>query len=180
MTRLRRPPGIRPPRRPVVHQVPAVAAGVRCIRLIAVMAIVWGATGASPVAAQERHYFVTGGFSRSINDELFPGVGGGVLVELPGSWVSVGARGDVLFSGGYAAGRGGPIAQVALVRRRSARPFVMAGFAWGEEAGPMLGAGIDVWSRGRTGFRASFQDYVTNVSNTAAHQLALQFGIVWH
>ena len=167
--------------------------------LIAVMTTL-AVAGASRVSAQQPQGFVTGGISTGENDERFPTVGGGVLFDVARGWVSAGAQGDLFFSNGYVAGRGGVLAQANVIRRRAVRPFVVGGFGWGEDAGPTFGAGIEVWS-GRVGFRASVQDYRTHVLGfdclslgyTQAycdanlrggkpytqHQPSVQFGIVW-
>jgi hypothetical protein len=156
--------------------------------------------GPSQVSAQQLQGFVTGGTSAGENREQFPTVGGGVLLDVAKGWASVGGQGDVFFSNGYATGRAGVLAQGNIVRRRAFRPFVVGGYGWGEDAGPMFGAGIEWWS-GRLGFRASVQHYRTHVQGfdclhfgyTQAqcdadfrggqpytqHQPSVQFGVSW-
>lgn len=152
-------------------------------------------------SAQQPRGFVTFGLSSDVNDQHFPGIGGGIVVDLWKTWISVGGEGDVFFSNGYVAGRGGPIAQANFIRHRAFRPFVIAGYGWGEQAGPMFGAGVELWSRGRIGFRASVQDHLAQIGGFdcgslgydqsycdanlrggrayIAHQPSVQFGIVW-
>ena len=100
---------------------------------IAVVGVVVGAPLQS--SAQQPRGFVTFGISSDVNDQHFPGIGGGAVFDLWKPWISVGAEGDVFFSNGYAAGRGGPIAQANFVRHRVFRPFVMGGYGWGEVVG---------------------------------------------
>ena len=169
--------------------------------LVATVVAAMGFAGPRQAAAQQPRGFIMFGISSDVNDQHFPGIGGGVLFDLAKSWVSVGGQGDIFFSNGYVAGRGGPIAQANLTRHRAFRPFAIGGFGWGEESGPMFGAGIDVASRGRIGFRASVQDYLQQVGGFdcrvlgysqsycdanlhggrpyTPHQPSVQLGIVW-
>jgi len=109
---------------------------------------------ACPLSAQQHHGFVTVG----IHSDLFGGVGTGYLFDLLDSRVSVGAMGDLFVSGGYFAGRGGPIGQLNFIRRRGLQPFAIGGIAWGESDGPMLGGGVEYWPQGRFGFRVTTED----------------------
>ena len=168
--------------------------------LIAVMTTL-AVAGPSQVSAQQPQGFVTGGISPGENEgEGFPTIGGGVLFDVVRGWVSVGAQGDLFFSNGYVAGRGGVLAQANVIRHRAVRPFVVGGYGWGEDAGSTFGGGIEVWS-GRVGFRASVQDYRTHVLGFdclyfgytqsycdanfrggkpyTVHQPSVQVGIVW-
>ncbi len=154
-----------------------------------------------PAAAQPLSGFGTFSLTSDVNGQVFPGISGGVLLDVAGSWVSVGAQGDLLVSGVYFAGRGGPIVQVNVLRYRNVRLFALGGMAWGEEAGPVMGAGIDVWSRSRIGFRASVQAHFTQIAGFdcaffgydqaycdanlhggrpyTARQPSLQVGVIW-
>src|SRR4030095_530340 len=80
------------------------------------------------------------------------------VFDLINSWVSVGGEGDLFVSDGYGAGRAGPIGQFNFIRHRALRPFVIGGVAWGENDGPMVGSGMELWARDRIGFRVSAQD----------------------
>lgn len=169
--------------------------------LIVMVVVAVSFASPEPAAAQQRSVFVMAGISSDVNDQHFPSIGGGVLFDVASSWISVGGRGDIFFSGGYVAGRGGPITQVSLLRHRRVRPFALGGYAWGEEAGPMLGAGVDVEFRNGISVRVSVQDYFAQVGGTdcgflgmpqsycdtlphagrpyTGHQLSVQAGLVW-
>ena len=116
----------------------------------------------SPLHAQEVRGFAGAGVASDLNSR-YPAFGGGVLLDLPTSWVSAGAEGDMFVSWPYVAGRGALFGQVNVVRRRAFRPFVLAGYGWGESAGPMIGAGIELRMRGRLGLRATVEDYLERV-----------------
>ena len=133
---------------------------MRAMLIAAVTTLV--VAGPSQVSAQQLQGFVTGGTSAGENREQFPTIGGGVLLDVAKGWASVGGQGDIFFSNGYAAGRGGLLAQANVIRRRAVRPFFVGGYSWGEDAGSTFGAGIEWWS-GRIGFRASVQDYRAHI-----------------
>jgi hypothetical protein len=116
-----------------------------------------------PAAARPVLAFGSFSINSDVNDQVFPGVAGGVLLDFASLWASAGVQGDVFFSGGYASGRGGPFGRVNLVRRRLVRVFAVGGYAWGEMGGPTLGGGIELWPKGRIGVRASLQDYLVRV-----------------
>lgn len=124
------------------------------LMLVAVAAAVF--VGPRELSAQRRSAFATIGVVNFRDSPVIVApIGGGLVFDVLDSWASVGGRGDLLFSGGYFSGRGGPIAQINFIRDRAFRPFAIAGFAWGEEAGAMFGAGIEAWSQGRAFGRAS-------------------------
>jgi hypothetical protein len=138
-----------------------------------------------PTSAQQLSGFVTFGVS-SDSSQQFPGVGGGVLLDLANSWMSIGGQGDMFFSGGYVAGRGGPLGQANLIRHGALRVFAIGGFGFGVMEGPMFGGGVEVRpANRRIGFRATVQDYVQRSAATTllprrtAHQPSIQFGMVW-
>ena len=109
--------------------------------------------------------------------------------------------GDLIESGGYFGGRGGPIAQANFIRYGVLRLFAIGGFAWGVDSGPMFGAGVELRSRSRIGFRATVQDYPMQEEGVdchahglsqsycdaiphggrpyTAHRPSVQFGISW-
>jgi hypothetical protein len=111
------------------------------------------------------------------------------VFDLINSWVSVGGQGDLFVSDGYMAGRAGPIGQFNFIRHRALRPFVIGGVAGGENDGPMVGSGMELWARDRIGFRVSAQDYVARIAGSPTllgggtpytrHQLSVQFGVSW-
>ncbi len=128
-------------------------------------------------SAQQLHGFVTGGIhsdGQKRYEQHYPGVGGGVLFAMMKSRFELGGQGDFVLSGGYASGRGGPVGQLNFIRNRALRPFAIAGVARGENSGPMFGAGVELWSRGRV--RVSAHDYLAAAT---LHQASVQFGISW-
>ena len=154
-----------------------------------------------PAGAQEVRGFAGAGVASDLNSR-YPAAGGGVLLELPGSWVAAGAEGDIFTSGGYFGGRGAAFGQVNVIRRGTVRPFGLAGYGWGESGGPMIGAGVDVRFPGRRlGLRASVEDYLVQVGGFdcaslgytqsycdanlkggrayTGHQVAMRFGILF-
>jgi hypothetical protein len=167
---------------------------------IALIASGLAVSAPQPAAAQQWFGYAAFSVNSDLNDQKFPGVAGGVLVDVARSWVSLGGQGDLFFSGGYVAGRGGPIAQINLMRGRPVRAFALGGYAWGEQAGPMIGAGVDI-GKGRVGFRVTVQDYFARVQgfdcalmgldqaycdanfhggrSFTGHQPSVQVGIVW-
>jgi hypothetical protein len=115
-----------------------------------------------PLHAQELRGFAGAGVSSDINSR-YPAFGGGVLFGPPTSWLSVGVEGDVFVSWPYFGGRGAVFGQANVMRRSSVRPFVLAGYGWGESAGPMIGGGLELRVHGRFGLRASVEDYLVRL-----------------
>ena len=113
-------------------------------------------------AAQPLFGFATLSHNSDLNGQRFGGASGGVLVDLARAWISVGAEADLFVSWPYFAGRVGPLVQVNLLRGAPVRIFALTGTSWGEQAGPMIGGGVEVWTR-RIGFRATVQDYLARV-----------------
>src|SRR5215207_933514 len=115
-----------------------------------------------PLQAQEVRGFAGAGVASDLNSR-YPALGGGMLVDLPSSWFSAGAEGDMFISWPYVAGRGALFGQANVMRRRAVRPFVLAGYGWGESAGPMIGGGVEMRVRGRFGVRATVEDYLVRL-----------------
>lgn len=154
-----------------------------------------------PAAAQPLLGFGTFSINSDLNGQVFNGVSGGILIDLAHSWVSVGAEADLFVAWPYFAGRGGPVAQLNFLRRAPVRVFALSGLSWGEQAGPMIGGGVELWTKRRVGFRATVQDYLARVEGIdcahfgidsqycaasfhggrpyTAHQPTVQVGIVW-
>lgn len=129
-------------------------------------AVVLGAAmvcGAAPTAAaQDVVWFAGAALHRDINEQMFPGVAGGVLLDVANSWASVGGQACLLTSGGYVSGRAGPMAQVNVIRLPSIRVSALGGYAAGEEGGAMVGAAIE-FRLGPVRLRASVEDYLARV-----------------
>lgn len=173
------------------------------MKKLAFVAVMVAGVGLAPRAeAQEWRGFANAGVMSDVNEQRFPSFAGGVLFDLPTSWVSAGAQGEVFVSWPYAAGRGAVFGQANVVRRGAVRPFLLAGYGWGESAGMMFGGGVEVRvPNRRIGLRATVEDYVTQVAGFdcgylgysqsycdqslrggrayAVHQLAVRVGIVF-
>jgi hypothetical protein len=148
-------------------------------------------------SAQKLHPFLTAGL-HSDGYGHFAGVGGGGVYDFAHAWVSAGAEGDVFFSGGYAAGRAGPIVQLNILQDRSIRPFAISGYKWGEGHGAVVGGGMEFRPGTRPGFRVSIEDIVNRVGRPLCgppyppcsalpnggnayfrHAVSAQFGVVF-
>ena len=126
---------------------------------IAALVVLGTLGGSRPGAAQEVRGFAGGG-TASEYSRTYPSFGGGVLVDAGQRWVSLGAQGDGFVSWPYFAGRATLFAQGNLVPKGTYRPFVLAGRAFGELDGLMVGGGVEVRPAGsRIGFRASVENY---------------------
>jgi hypothetical protein len=171
-------------------------------RIAAALAVV-AFLGAMPrgVLAQPLRGFTTVSINGEQNGQTFSGASGGVLLDLADAWLSVGAEADLFVAWPYFAGRVGPLVQVNVVRHAPVRVFAIAGHSWGEQAGPMIGGGVEFRTRRRVGFRATVQDYLARVpaidcsrfgidpqhcnasfhggQSWVLHQPTVQFGLVW-
>jgi hypothetical protein len=157
--------------------------------LIAVIASVL-LTSARPAAAQAVRGWAFTGRTTDINAQNFPAAGGGVLTEVGQPWLLAGLQGEALFHLPYVAGRGAVFAQGRILPKSPYRPFVLGGIGFGEDAGPMIGGGIEVGApNSRWGLRMSVEDYVRRVDiysfglatggSELRHQVALRFGITF-
>jgi hypothetical protein len=157
--------------------------------LIAVIASVL-LTSARPAAAQAVRGWAFTGRTTDINAQNFPAAGGGVLAEVGQPWLLAGLQGEALFHLPYVAGRGAVFAQGRILPKSPYRPFVLGGIGFGEDAGPMIGGGIEVGApNSRWGLRMSVEDYVRRVDiysfglatggSELRHQVALRFGITF-
>jgi hypothetical protein len=131
----------------------------------------------------------TGSIDYLVHRETIPQASGGFLGSAADGRVRVGGEGDLLTSNGYFAGKGGPLAEVPLLRGR-VQPFVRGGYFWGEDNSWIAGAGIDVWLGTSVGIRAFVQDAfrrsrVGSGGSSAEphgdsfHEPSAQVGIVW-
>jgi hypothetical protein len=139
---------------------------------------------ASLASAQDLRGFLGAGAVGETNDQHYPAVGAGVLVDLGQPWISAGGQGDMFFSWPYVAGRGGMFLQGNLLPKGPVRPFVLAGFGSGEADGAMLGAGVEFRPTTRAaGFRVSVEDYRAKVGGPTeyhtGHQLTIRAALTF-
>lgn len=133
-------------------------------RLAAVVVILLSLVCVPPAGAQQVRGFAGAGMVSDLNEQRFPAVSGGVLVDLPSSWFTAGAQGEMFISWPYVAGRGALFGQVNVVRRGTIRPFFLAGYGFGEDAGPLIGGGVEFrLPDRRVGLRVSVEDYLARV-----------------
>lgn len=121
-------------------------------------------TRADAAPAQGVRGFAGAGVVSDLNDHRFPAFSGGVLLDLPTTWISAGAQGETFFEWPYFAGRGALFGQANLVRHHAVRAFALGGFGFGETGGAMFGGGLEVRpSHRRFGLRLAVEDYVARV-----------------
>jgi hypothetical protein len=147
--------------------------------------------GAAAASGQDLGVYVTGGtgsIDYLVHRETVPEFAVGVLWNVPGGLVRIGAEGDVLTSNGYIGGRGGPFAEVSIARTALVRPFVRGGRFFGEDTSWMAGAGIDFWVTRRSGVRLIVQDAFRSSRTSPPfewqtrhvfHEPSVQIGWVW-
>lgn len=141
------------------------------------------------VLAQNPRGFIGAGSSSTLNREWYGTVGGGALVDLGTPWLSAGGQVEALISWPYAAGRGALFGQANLVSRAPIRPFVIGGIGMGEDAGPLVGAGIEVRPHaGRGGLRVSVEDFAARYNSyepsgtfraRTGHQIAVRASVLF-
>ena len=133
-------------------------------KLIVVVVLVAVSVAAREAHAQAVRPFAGAAVATEMNAHRFPTFGGGVVVDLPGSWFSAGAQGEVLVSWPYFGGRGAVFGQVRIAGRRTITPLALAGYGFGEADGPMFGGGVEIRSPGsRFGLRVTIEDYLARV-----------------
>src|SRR5687768_17391102 len=116
---------------------------------------------AQDASAQQVRGFAFGGSTTDSNNQQFPALGGGVTVDLGQPWLAAGAQGETFFELPYFAGRGAIFAEGRILPRSTVRPFVVGGIGFGEDGGPLVGAGVEIRApRGRLGFRLAIEDYL--------------------
>ena len=162
---------------------------MRPLKLMLLLTLMSPAGAAAPGVGS----YVTAGLGSIdyvISREAVAQVSGGILFRLADDRVRIGVCGDVLSSHGYFSGRGGPLAEFALLPRgHRVRPFAGAGIL-GADGGAMwmVGGGVDIWLRDAFGVRVAVQDalrsstvYLDLVQGTAHtfHEPSFQVGIVW-
>lgn len=132
-------------------------------------------TLASTASAQNVRGFISGGIISDVNHQNFPSAGGGIVVNLGQPWVSAGAQGETFWQWPYFAGRGTFFGQGNLFPKGRIRPFVLAGYAFGETAGTMVGGGIEFRPlNGRAGLRISVEDYLSRIGGLPCGSFGLQ------
>ena len=129
-----------------------------------VMVVFASLSHAGLTSAQELRGFAGAGLVSDVNDNRFPGFGGGVLFDLPTGWLTAGAQGEMFVSWPYVAGRGAVFGQVNPLRRGVVRPVFLAGYGFGVSEGPMIGGGVELRPPDRRiGFRVTVEDYMARV-----------------
>ncbi len=132
--------------------------------IVVVLIVVGVLAQAGAVSAQQVRGFAGGGIVSDLNDQRFATILGGAVVDLPTSWFSAGGQADMFISWPYVAGRGTVFGQVNIVGRGPVRPFLLGGYGFGEDAGPMIGGGVEVRPPNRRlGLRVSVEDYLASV-----------------
>jgi hypothetical protein len=145
-------------------------------------------TAAGPVSAQELRGFAFAGSTSDMNSQRYPGFGGGVVVDLGQPWLAAGAQGETFFQLPYFTGRGALFAEGRVMPRSAIRPFMMGGIGFGQDAGPMIGAGVEMRMPGsRVAFRLAIEDYVRRADfyafgsgrfqSEVRHQIATRIGV---
>ena len=163
---------------------------MRTPTLVVMLLLATLGAGARGAHAQIVSGFAGVSLASEMNGQHFPALGGGVVVDLPGSWLSAGAQGETLVSWPYFGGRGALFGQVRIGGRRTIAPLALAGYGFGEAAGPMFGGGVELRSpAARFGLRATVEDYVARVNGFdfnengvrlySAHQLSLRIAFLF-
>jgi hypothetical protein len=156
---------------------------------VAITALLLAVLSAPSAAAQGLDTYITAG-SGSIDylvyRETIPQASVGVLWRAVGDRLRLGGEADVFTSNGYFSGRGGPLAEIALVRRARVRPFVRGGYFFGEDNSWILGGGLDLWLTERSAIRVFVQDAFRGLEITYGnpghhvfHEPSVQVGWVW-
>ena len=152
------------------------------VAAIVVLALAGSARGALAQDVSVRG-FAGGGATSDLNDQRYPVLGGGVLVDLGQPWVSAGAQAQTFFQWPYFTGRAAVFAQGNVLPNKPVRPFVLAGYGWGQDAGPLLGAGVEIRGPGsRAGVRVAIEDYVVKAGRffpETRHQVAATVSVVF-
>jgi hypothetical protein len=159
---------------------------MRVAALVGLFAAVCAAGG----AAQDIGGYVTAGtgsIDYLVHRETIPQFAGGVLWRIADDRIRIGAEVNAMTSNRYWSGRGGPVAEVVLIRRERFSPFIRGGRFFGEDTSWVAGAGVDIWLRDRTGLRLMVQDAFRQSSvtsflddrRTVFHEPSVQVGGTW-
>jgi hypothetical protein len=144
---------------------------------------------ASAAAAQGFGGYVTAGsgsIDYLIHRETIPQGTVGVLWHAASGRIRVGGEADVMTSNGYVSGRGGPLAEVVLVKGR-VQPFVRGGYFVGEDSSWIAGGGVDIWLTPTAGLRLMVQDAFRGLRGLSSfddrrstlHEPSFQIGWAW-
>ena len=145
---------------------------------------------ARPASAQAVRGWAFTGKTSDINGQNFAAAGGGLLVDLGQPWLLAGAQAEALFQLPYVSGRGAAFAEGRIMPKSPYRPFILGGMGFGQDAGPLIGAGFEVGApNSRWGLRLSVEDFLRRVDiyslgvatggSEVRHQIALRFGITF-
>jgi hypothetical protein len=157
---------------------------------VAALVVLFAALSAADAAAQDIGGYVTAGtgsIDYLVHRETIPQFAGGVLWRIADDRIRVGAEVNAMTSNRYWSGRGGPVAEVVLIRRERFSPFIRGGRFFGEDTSWVAGAGVDLWLGDRTGLRLMVQDafrqsvvrsFFDN-RRTVFHEPSLQIGWTW-
>ena len=159
-------------------------------RLLNAAIIFFILTSARSASAQPLRGWAFTGYTSDVNSQSFAAAGGGVLVEVGQPWILAGAQAEALIQLPYFAGRGAVFGEGRIFPASPYRPFVMGGMGFGEDSGPLIGAGIEIGAPNtRWGLRMSLEDYVRRLESYSfagfqrapevRHQIAFRFGITF-
>ncbi len=158
-------------------------------RLLSAAIMFFLLTSDRPASAQSVRGWAFTGKTSDVNGQNFAAAGGGVLVEVGQPWLLAGTQGEALFQLPYVSGRGAVFGEGRILPRSPYRPFVIGGIGFGQDAGPLIGAGIEVGApNSRWGLRMTVEDYVRRIgyslgafqpTSEVRHQVAVRFGITF-
>jgi hypothetical protein len=154
------------------------------VRKLAIAAVLTLFIGVPAAHAQDLRGFVSGGVATDPYGR-YPAFGGGALIDAGQPWLSVGAQGEALVAWPYTAGRGALFAQGNLApKSQPVRPFLMAGYGFGEMTGTIVGGGVELRSTGsRLGLRLALEDHTQRYGGPAGlktdHRLGFRIGVVF-
>ena len=158
---------------------------MRFITLVVVV-VVGSTVLAREASAQEVRFtgFAGGGATSDMNGQRYPTLGGGVLVEPGVRWLALGAQGETFFQWPYFTGRGALFAQGNLLPDSPVRPIIIAGYGFGEDSGPVIGAGFEARSiNGKgPGVRFTVEDFIVRRNRflrETGHQVAFKVAVLF-
>jgi hypothetical protein len=160
------------------------------MRGVAAVLLILVVTASGAEARQIGGYVTAGSGSIDylVHRKVIPQASVGLFWQLPGDRVRVGGEADILTSNGYIGGRGGPFAEVTLVRRSRVQPFVRGGYFYGEDSSWVAGGGVDLRVGKNGALRVCVQDAFRRSSVTPRgsapvltfHEPSVQVGWIWN